>query len=96
MNQVKDLIKNFPEFLKDYKVIRAYEYVSKFGDTYTILEVKSQYQNYTDIICDLENNYLSLGGGKSEYHKTIETVERLSLLLDCDRTLKSVSTYLVA
>lgn len=91
---VKNLVKNAPEFLEDYRVVSTNSHISKFGDTYRVLGAISRYQNYTDIICDLDNNYLSLGG--EDYQKTIETVERLSLLVECDRTLLSTTVYLVA
>ena len=94
MQLVKNVIKNSPEFLGDCRVVSVNSHISRFGDEYLILGTFSQYGNYTDIICDLDNNYLSLGG--EDYQKTVETVERLSLLVECDRTIQSVSTYLVA
>lgn len=91
---VKNVVKNSPEFLEDYRVVSVNSHITIFGDEYLVFGVISRYRNYTDIICDLDNNYLSLGG--DDYQKTIETVERLSLLVECDRTLLSTSVYLVA
>lgn len=91
---VKNVVKNFPEFLEDYRIVSVNSYISKFGDEYLILGVISKYRNYTDVICSTDNVYLSLGG--EDYQKTIETLERLSLLVECDRTLLSTSVYLVA
>lgn len=93
---VKQQVKNFPEFLEDYRVISANPHISKYGDRYVVLGVVSQYNNYTDLICSVGGYYLSLGGGQDEYHKTVEIMERLSLLLECDRTLKTTSAHLVA
>jgi len=86
---VKNVVKNSPEFLGDYRVVSVNSHITVFGDEYLVLGVISQYQNYTDIICDLDNNYLSLGG--EDYQKTVETVERLSLLVECDRTISLVA-----
>lgn len=94
--KVRDIITGYPEFLSDYQVITSNLHISKFGDSYLILGVLSQYGNYSDLICSIGNNYLSLGGGKEEYHKTVEVTERLSLLLECDRTLRTTSAYLIA
>lgn len=94
MQLVKNVIKNSPEFLEDYRIVSLNSHISKFGDEYLILGVISRYRNYTDVICSTDNVYLSLGG--EDYKKTIEIVERLSLLLECDRTLRTASVYLVA
>lgn len=92
--QVKDTVQNYPQFLEDYRVVSINSHISRFGDEYLLLGTFSGYGNYTDIICTTDNNYLSLGG--ENYSKTIEVTERLSLLLECDRTIQSVSTSLVA
>lgn len=92
---VKNVVKNCPEFLEDYRIVSVNSHITVFGDEYLILGViSSRYQNYTDVICSTDNVYLSLGS--EDYPKTIETVERLSLLVECDRTLLSTSVYLVA
>lgn len=93
---VKQVVKSFPEFLGDYQIVSTHLHISKFGDKYRVLGVMSQYGNYSDLICSLDNNYLSLGGGENEYQKTVEVMERLSLLVECDRTLQATSAYLVA
>lgn len=91
---VKNVIKNSPEFLEDYRLVSVNSHITVFGDEYLIFGAVSRYRNYTDVICSIDNVYLSLGG--ENYQKTIETVERLSLLVECDRTIQSVSTSLVA
>lgn len=94
MNQVKDIITGYPEFLADYHIITSNLHTSKFGDVYQIIVVE-RYNNYSDIICTPNNEYLRLGS--TQYKQTLEIVEQLSLLKECDRTIKSVSsTYLVA
>lgn len=90
---VKNIIKNFPEFLANYQIISTNLHTSKFGDAYQILAV-TQYNNYSDIICTPDNEYLRLGSER--YKQTLEIIEQLSLLKECDRTLKSVSSTLVA
>lgn len=89
MSQVKDLVTNYPEFLSSYRVICINSYITEYGDEYLILGLRSSISSlYTDIICSTENKYLAIGSEK--YSETIETAERLSLVEDCDRLIKSM------
>jgi hypothetical protein len=88
--KVKFIVKNHPEFLSNYRVVNSNTYISSYGDEYLILGVRSRYGIFTEIICTLKGEYLSLGH-ESDYSKTLETVERLSLLADCERLLNSIA-----
>lgn len=88
--KVKNIVKNHPEFLADYRVVNSNTHISKYGHEYLILGVRSPYGIFTDIICTLKSEYLSLGN-ETDYSKTLEIVERLSLLADCDRLLNSIA-----
>jgi len=88
--KVKFIVKNHPEFLEDYRVINFNTYISSYGDEYLILGVRSQYGIFTEIICSLKGEYLGLGS-EDNYLKTLETVERLSLVKDCERLLNSIA-----
>lgn len=88
MSQVKDLVDGYPEFLASYRIICTNSYITTFGDEYLILGVRSQLAKlYTDIICTTDHKYLALGD--EEYNRTLEIAERLSLVEDCDRLIKS-------
>jgi hypothetical protein len=88
--RVKFIVKNHPEFLSNYRVVNSNTYISSYGDEYLILGVRSQYGIFTEIICTLKGEYLSLGH-ETDYSKTLETVERISLLADCERLLNSIA-----
>jgi len=86
--RVKFIVKNHPEFLSNYRVVNSNTYISSFGYEYLILGVRSPYGLFTEVICSLKGEYLSLGH-ESDYSKTLETVERLSLLADCEMLINS-------
>lgn len=89
MSQVKNLVTNYPEFLSSYRVICVNSHITRYGDEYLILGLRSSLSSlYTDIICTVDYQYLAMGSEK--YAQTIETSERLSLVEDCDRLLESI------
>lgn len=89
--RVKHLIKNNPEFLDQYKVMRINNYITRLGDEYLILGVKSPLSGlFTDIICSVDYEFISLGDEKN-YFRTLECVERISLLDDTARLLNSIA-----
>lgn len=95
MSQVKDIVTGYPEFLSNYRVICVNSYITRYGDEYLILGLRSLLAKlYTDIICTTDHNYLVLGDEK--YSRTLEIAERLSLVEDCHRLIKSCQDRKVA
>jgi len=89
--RVKHIIKNNPEFLDNYRVMRINNYITRLGHEYLILGARSPYSNlFTDIICTAEHEYISLGDEKN-YFKTLEVAEHISLLDDTVRLLNSIA-----
>ena len=89
--RVKHLIKNNPEFLDNYRVMRINNYITRLGDEYLILGVKSSYSDlFTDIVCSVDYQYISLGDER-DYFRTLEYVEHISLLDDTVRLLNSIA-----
>jgi len=89
--RVKHIIKNNPEYLDNYLVMRINNYITRLGDEYLIFGARSPYSDlFTDIICSVDYEYLSLGDEKN-YFRTLETVEHISLLDDTARLLNSIA-----
>lgn len=72
--QVKDIVKNFPSFLATYSISSINPYICELGYNYQVIRAKNYSE--TDIICNLDNEYLALGG--EDNSKTIEVIDRLS------------------
>lgn len=89
MSQVKDLLTNYPEFLADYRIICINSYITRYGDEYLILGVRSSLGRlFFDIICTTNHQYLALGDER--YSITLEKAEKLSLVEDCNRLLSTM------
>lgn len=89
--RVKPIVKNNPEFLDQYKVMRINNYITRLGQEYLVLGVRSPYSDsFTDIICTTNHKYISLGSERS-YFETLECIERISLLDDTLRLLNSIA-----
>jgi len=74
VNQVKDIVKNFPSFLGNHEIISGNSYICELGYSYQVLRAKNYSE--TDLICNLDNEYLALGG--EENSKTMEIINKLS------------------
>ena len=89
MSQVKNLVINYPKFLADYKIVCTNSYITKYGDEYLILGIRSHLSDiYIDIICSTDYIWKSIGSER--YARTLEIAERISLIEDCDRLLESI------
>ena len=90
MSQVKDVIKDHPEFLANYYIICMNSVISKFGDEFFVYAISNGFAPdsiYSDVITTIDNQYIRLGHEK--YQRTLEMVESLSLLKECDRLLNT-------